>query len=327
MLNLLSYVKSDLWDYNLPSTPFTIMKKAKSIFGDKSGNKGIWNSIKFTKRTLPEELIKREKLRLMEVIKDEEILPIRARSPKWIWYAAASFALLMTVGSIFLLQENKFETSYGQISTIILPDGSDVTLNGNSSLSYSPVTWSLFDSRKVKLQGEAFFDIAKMEVGGEKINFQVVTSNLEIEVLGTKFNVMDRGTSEVVVLEEGKVQVMTPSDQIPLQMTPGDYVAFDKSLKQIHQMVVLPEEYTSWKDKYILLDNKTLGEVAQIISSVYGKKVIFQNMADKKIPLEGKVPSDEIRILVGALRLVTKLEITFDEDVITVHSSSEKITQ
>ncbi|SFB10208.1 ferric-dicitrate binding protein FerR, regulates iron transport through sigma-19 [Algoriphagus aquimarinus] len=314
----------------MPPSVIYNMKKSRSIFGDKQGGPEIWNSIKFAKRKLPEELIASQKNRLMEGILDDKkstpIIPIQPRKTIWIWYAAASIVLLMTVGSFLLLKENNFETSYGQIATVHLPDGTSVTLNGNSSISYSPISWRFFNNRNVSLTGEAFFDVAKKEVDGKRIKFQVLTRNLQVEVLGTRFNVIDREGNESVVLEEGKVQLMIPDVQIPLQMVPGDYVGYDASKKRMLQMVVLTEEYTSWKDKYILLDNKTLGELAQIITTVYGKKVVFQNDEDKKIPLEGKVPSDEIRILIAALRLATKLEISLENDVVTVSNSSKTIT-
>lgn len=307
------------------------MKKSKTIFGDKPENSGIWHSIKFSKRKLSEELISKEKHRLFSELQDSshttKVIPLPPKRTKWMWYAAASVVLLIAMGSFLFLKENSFETSYGQISTVKLPDGTSVTLNGNSVISYSPLSWSLFNTRKVRLEGEAFFDVEKKKVKGEKVKFQVVTSNLNIEVLGTRFNVTDREAIETVVLEEGSVQVKIPNLEIPLQMVPGDFVGYDESKKRILQMVVLTEEYTSWKDKYILLDNKTLGELAQIITTVYGKKVLFKNNEDKKIPLEGKVPSDEIRVLISALSLATKLDIGIENEVVIISNSAQQVTK
>lgn len=306
------------------------MKKSRSIFGDKPDKTGIWNSIKFAKRKLPEELLTREKLRLFSELDQKahstKVFALQPNRSKWMWYAAASIVLVMAVGSFLFLRENSFETTYGQISTLKLPDGTSVTLNGHSSISYSPMQWNLFDSREVRLEGEAFFDVVKKEVEGKKIKFQVETSNLQIEVLGTRFNVTDREENEAVVLEEGSVQVLIPEVQIPIQMVPGDFVGYDEGNKRVLQMVVQTEQYTSWKDKYILLDNKTLGELAQMITTVYGKKVVFKNQDDKKIPLEGKVPSDEIRVLIAALRLVTKLEISIEDNVVIINNSNNKVT-
>lgn len=280
---------------------------------------------------MPEELISKEKHRLFSGLQEgshtTQVIPLRPKRTKWMWYAAASIVLLMAMGSFLFLKENSFETSYGQIATVKLPDGTSVTLNGHSVISYSPLRWSLFNSRKVKLEGEAFFDVVKKKVKGEKVKFQVVTSNLNIEVLGTRFNVTDRAANETVVLEEGNVQVKIPNLEIPLQMVPGDFIGYDEGKKRILQLVVLTEEYTSWKDKYILLDNKTLGELAQIITTVYGKKVVFKNNEDKKIPLEGKVPSDEIRVLISALSLATKLDIGIENEVVIISNSAQQVTK
>ncbi|GGZ16735.1 hypothetical protein GCM10007049_06390 [Echinicola pacifica] len=232
----------------------------------------------------------------------------------------------MSLGTFLVLKEESYETAYGQLLQLELPDGSSVTLNGNSSISYSPMVWKLFDSRKLKLTGEVFFDVAKKEKEGQSVKFQVLTRNLTIEVLGTRFNVIDRAGKESVVLEEGIVQLFLPQAEKPLEMLPGDYISYNSRISAMLRMKVQPEEYTSWKDKYIVLNNKTLGELAQIITSVYGKKVIFQNPGDKEIPLEGKVPSDEIKILITALHLVTKLDIKLKDDIVTISNSQEELT-
>jgi ferric-dicitrate binding protein FerR (iron transport regulator) len=123
----------------------------------------------------------------------------------------------------------------------------------------------------------------------------------------------------VVVLEEGEVQVSLPDRDTPFQLVPGDYIRYSKGDHNIERGSVVTEGFTSWKDNYILLDNKTLGDLAQIITTVYGRKVVFKNETDKQIILEGKVPSDEIHVLVKALRLATKLNISMEGDVVFIN--------
>ena len=298
------------------------MKKSKPIFYDKTDNKEDVGKISFVKRKLPQELLVQEKGKLMGRI---ESLAVETKTKSLIFwrttllrYAAATVTLILAFTLLVLVDRNTFETTYGEVATFKLPDGTLVTLNGNSSLTYSSLYWKYFDNRKVKLEGEAFFDVVKRKLSNKAIKFQAITENLEVEVLGTKFNVIDRADNEVVVLEEGKVQVRLPDMELPIQLSPGGYLSFDKISSKIEQGTVVTEGFTSWKDNYIILDNKTLGDLAQIITTVYGKKVVFTNEADKQIKLAGKVPSNEIEMLVKALRLATKLEVSMEGEIVFI---------
>jgi len=299
------------------------MKNSKPIFYDKIDDKKDVGSISFVKRKLPKELVALEKGNLMSRIESVSVDTKTKTLVSWrsflLRYAAASVALILAFALLFSLDRNTFGTTYGEVTTFRLPDGTSVTLNGNSSLSYSSLHWKFFDNRKVKLEGEAFFDVVKKKLADKPIKFQVITENLEVEVLGTRFNVIDRADNEVVVLEEGKVQVSLPDNELPVQLLPGDYIRYDKMSRKVEQGTVVTEGFTSWKDNYIILDNKTLRDLAQIITTVYGKKVVFKNEADKQIILAGKVPSDEIEMLVNALRLATKLNVSMEGGIVFIN--------
>ena len=106
---------------------------------------------------------------------------------------AGIFLLILTIGlgSYFLGQGKtksinddycEIVVPYGGKSSVILPDGSNVWLNAGSRMKY----YRSFDveSREVFLEGEAYFDVKR-----EKYPFIVHTSHLDIQVLGTVFNV------------------------------------------------------------------------------------------------------------------------------------------
>ena len=121
---------------------------------------------------------------------------------------AAAVLLLMAVGwSIYQWSSPKMlhaATTNGEIRKIDLPDGSIVTLNENSIIHY-PTDWSKGETRKVKLEGEAYFEIEKKVSTNAK--FQVITKDLMVEVFGTVFNVNTRHKATKVYLEEGIVKV------------------------------------------------------------------------------------------------------------------------
>src|SRR5690606_15777064 len=107
-------------------------------------------------------------------------------------------------------------TGYGETRKINLPDGSLVVLNANSELKYES-NWQQAPMREVWLQGEAFFEVVKTT---EEKQFIVHTGSLDVEVLGTQFNVHNRHQKVQVVLSSGKVKLQPLERQESLLMNP-----------------------------------------------------------------------------------------------------------
>lgn len=299
------------------------MKKSKPIFDDliKEGENPV--KVFFAKRSLSKSVLAQEKSKLLQrIATDEGGLETKSGVRNWraniFRYAAAAVVLVVSVVAVISFDKVSHQTAYGEVASVQLPDGTKVTLNGNSLLNYSRFYWWVLEERKVSLNGEAFFDVVKRKTKEGDLKFQVFTEHLKVEVLGTEFNVIDRANQEVVVLEEGSVQVSVLSTEATIPLNPGEYMSYDKINFKVEHGSVVTEGYTSWKDNYIVLDNKTLGDLAQIINTVYGKKVVFKNISDKDIILEGKVPSNEINVLIHALRLATNLKIHMEGDTVFV---------
>tara|TARA_R110000868_G_scaffold68720_5_gene203264 strand:- start:3268 stop:4176 length:909 start_codon:yes stop_codon:yes gene_type:complete len=112
--------------------------------------------------------------------------------------------LIVGMGLYFMFffnQLTKVDTLVAQKTTIELPDASQVVLNSLSEVRYNEKKWST--NREIELKGEAFFDVAK----GAK--FDVVTTTGTVSVLGTEFNVKQRGTIFEVSCFEGTVRVVS----------------------------------------------------------------------------------------------------------------------
>ena len=127
---------------------------------------------------------------------------------------AAAFALMFALYQLFIFT-NSLATDFGKTAVVALDDHSHVTLNAKSKISY-PNFFTY--NRTIKLDGEAFFEVAKGNT------FTVKTPQGEVQVLGTKFNVIARpGFFEVVCLE-GRVKVCANS--IIEILTHGNAVRF-----------------------------------------------------------------------------------------------------
>ena len=122
---------------------------------------------------------------------------------------AAVIAVLLT-GSYFYINSlnEKVTTGFAERSEVILPDNSELFLNADSRISYSEKNWD--NQRNIKLDGEAFFKVAK----GKK--FTVSTEQGTVTVLGTQFNVENRKGIFEVTCYEGLVSVTHNGKEIKL---------------------------------------------------------------------------------------------------------------
>lgn len=202
---------------------------------------------------------------------------------------AASVSLLFLLAFLFLyssLQVGTVEyaTAYGEKRTIQLPDASVVVLNANSRISF-PEKWSGSENRLVRLEGEAFFVVTHKE---NEQKFIVETKDgMQVEVLGTAFDVSSRGNRNRVVLASGKVRLNYEQDdeEKQLVMKPGDLVERAGKTAEVIRKKVRPELYTSWKDNKVIFDNTSLGEIATMLEEVYGYSVTMQEaeLAEMKL--------------------------------------------
>jgi transmembrane sensor len=262
----------------------------------------------------------------------------QVKSPrKWPWYAeiwkvaAACTAILVVtlLVRMALTQDDKwivYQTQYGEIKYLTLPDSSTVSLNGNSSIKYLS-QWDASKPREVLLVGEAFFEVTHT-INHQK--FIVKTANqLDVEVLGTKFTVSDRNGKTRVVLNSGKVQLHIPSSSAnsanQLVMKPGELAEYTASQQKVVTRIVKPEVYSSWKDKKLIFDNTSMEEIASILEQTYGFTVTIADEALKTRRFKGSFPVDNIDGLLEALSISFNLDITRSGDQIQFSSKTSPL--
>ncbi|MBB5286421.1 ferric-dicitrate binding protein FerR (iron transport regulator) [Rhabdobacter roseus] len=226
--------------------------------------------------------------------------------------AATVAVLLVSLGVLWWSRvpgaSQTFQTDYGQVQRIELSDGSVVTLNAHSSLK---VVENLKDQpvREVWLTGEAYFAVAKRQGG----KFIVHTPEASIEVLGTEFNVNTRRQQTKVVLQEGKIQLLT--DQAPaLTMKPGDMATVKENDQAVQLQIVQPEHYNAWKESYLVLDDRPVTEIVDMLEDTYGLRVQFENKVLLSKKLTGKLSLKEMDDFIENLSTIldTDVEKTTD---------------
>ncbi len=230
------------------------------------------------------------------------------------WLKIAATVLILVVSmvgyNIYQHQEVDIVTSFGERKVIELADGTVVDLNANSTLSYVRN-----NPRKVTLDGEAYFTVSKKPDTGER--FYVVTKDLDVEVLGTVFNVNSRDRKTEVVLQEGKVRLdMKEEGDLIMERGGLELVSYSMEEKKIirKEEKVDTELHTSWKDGMLIFDNTPLSEVLKTIEDIYGVHVIFEESADPNKLLNGGVPSDDLDVFIQTLQAIYALDIEHAED-------------
>lgn len=191
------------------------------------------------------------------------------------WLAAASVVLVL--GSVgwflrgsFLYQT--YQTSFGETKSVLLPDGSKVTLNANSLLRFPRFGFGT-KNREVFLKGEASFSVTHTP---DHQKFVVKTNKqFEVVVLGTEFSVYARQRISKVVLSKGKVQVRYQQGrtQRQIMLKPGDLVTLDRQNNMDKKAVSHPQNYAAWEQKRFVFEETSLQDVAYLLQENYGLEV------------------------------------------------------
>lgn len=165
-------------------------------------------------------------------------------------------------------QLNQLIIPYGKTSEVVLPDGTKVVLNAGSRLVYPEVFKD--KNREVLLVGEAFFDVEH----DSEHPFVVQTTDIRIQVLGTRFNVSAYPADKTIetVLTEGKVRLEKNNAGIfseSIDLNPNELASFNKSTKKALVLSVDTENYTLWKDGLFKFESTDLNRIVKKLERYY----------------------------------------------------------
>lgn len=176
-------------------------------------------------------------------------------------------------------QPTTVETLVAQKTTIELPDASKVVLNALSEVSYNEGKWET--KREISLEGEAFFDVAK------GATFDVVTPNGTVSVLGTEFNVKQRGAFFEVACFEGTVRVVADGHTEILEV--GDnFTLFDGEVTTGKNSFDEPQ----WTKNSSYFQRTPLLEVFAELERQYDVTLTFENVDTDQLFTGGFVHND-----------------------------------
>jgi transmembrane sensor len=265
-------------------------------------------------------------------------------------YAAILIIFFAVGGGAFLtgrmtnkVQNNNYceiSAPLGGKSSIILPDGTKIWLNAGSKIKYD----GKFDitSRELFLEGEAYFDVAK-----KNKPFIVHTSDIDIRVYGTSFNVKSYPDEDRIetTLVEGLIRIEQKESDETLYLSPKEKLVFHKLNKELevkepskdtiektvktpaHQEIlkieegnfieisknVNTEESVSWKDGSLVFNQETLENLAKKLERKYDISFKFENEDLKNYSFSGTLRDFPLEQVLQAIKYTSPIDYTINE--------------
>lgn len=235
------------------------------------------------------------------------------------WRVAASLVMILGIG--YLTQHYLFSPpemlsviSGGEKQELVLPDGSEITLNSHSQLFY-PEKFQK-DKREVKLKGEAFF---KVERNPEKPFRISIEDKATVEVLGTSFNIRSQkeGESISLLVVEGRVLLSSAEEEEPGLILNKDEQA------TVQRGVLRRDEYVdknmlSWKTGILFFDQSFIEDVVDQLESHYKKEILLDENIPGDLLFTSIIDNQDLESVLEELSMVLGLTFSYEDDLIRI---------
>lgn len=190
---------------------------------------------------------------------------------------------------------------YGNRSEVKLPDGSVIRLNSGSDITY---IYNVKEKiRRVRFQGEGFFDVAK-----SKEPFVVEMANgLEVKVLGTSFNLQAYAEDPTVQasLVEGSIEISRHDTK--LSMKAGDMAVFDKATNKLAKAEGILSHTYGWLENKLYMDDMPLADVCKYLERWYNVEIAIPQGLGETIRYNGVIKEESITDVMDALSRLSKI--------------------
>lgn len=261
--------------------------------------------------------------RLFAQIKQEENSGKKyLRLKRWLPYAAA-VALIATIAGwsmwylpdSFSMDWKTLATTKGEVKEIMLPDSSRVWLNENSVLEY-PEAFEQ-KNRRLRLSGEAYFEVTK----DKQRPFIVSSKDMNVLVLGTKFNFRNAQTEKIVEVSllEGEVKASGAHEEGSITLSPGQKVELNKDTGKMKVMNTNALLDAVWHSDMVKLQNADISQIAQLIEEIYDVKVILSPGVENISTYSGELKKKgTVTDMLDALKRTLHIKYKKHKDIIFI---------
>jgi len=180
-------------------------------------------------------------------------------------------------------QLNQIVVPYGKHSFIVLSDGTKMWLNSGSRAIYP--TKFVKNERQIFVEGEAYLEVTK----DPNHRFIVKTNDIDVKVLGTKFNISSYpdDTRSSVVLLEGSVEASVNNNKIKIK--PNEIFNYEKQTNQSEVSITNAIEHISWIDGWLLCKTENMADILIKLSRYYNININILDEQVRSLTLSGKL--------------------------------------
>ncbi|HEX6169783.1 MAG TPA: FecR domain-containing protein [Chitinophagaceae bacterium] len=223
--------------------------------------------------------------RFQKRVTDQKEIPQIISRSRFSWMKVAASAILVAglgIAVYFLINKNNEPTEMvaqtGQnVLVDTLPDGSVITLNKRSTITYP----SKFkgDTRAIALKGEAFFNVAP----DKKKPFVISVNDVQVTVVGTSFNIKSENGNTEVVVETGIVRVSRSGKTV--ELSAGEKINMHANDSNAIKEPVTDKLYNYYRSKVFVCDDTPLWKLVQVLNEAYDANIIIgrKELNDKKL--------------------------------------------
>jgi transmembrane sensor len=213
---------------------------------------------------------------------------------------------------------NTLKVPYGKRFKLTLSDGTVVSLNSGTTFRY-PEQFGINGKRNVYLTGEAFFEVSK----DKQHPFIVNANKVDIEVLGTKFNISAYPENPTVnsTLVEGSIQMYEIENKLNLVLLkPNQMATWQNNAKKITTKEVDPSFFAAWTKGELAFKDTPFSTIAKIIQRTYDVEIINENSDLAKQSFTGsiKISESSVENILELLKRDTPFKYSIKENTITI---------
>jgi transmembrane sensor len=261
-------------------------------------------------------------LRMQQRLKDGKVnalTPVKSFTKGWLRIAASIIIIIGAgwLGYLFFSTNNVEQvaavtvSSANKVTTDTLPDGTVITVNKHSTISY-PSSFK-GNTREVVLNGEAFF---KVTPNKEK-PFIIHVNDVTVRVVGTSFNIKSENGNTEVIVETGIVQVI--KNKHAVRLVPKEKVITRWKDSTLVKDSVHDELYNYYRSKEFICNNTPLQELVEKLNEAYNANIIIDNDTLKNLPITTVFKDESLDNILAVISETFKIKIEKTGNQIILH--------
>ena len=284
------------------------LKESEKNRSDFTDTRDLWLSCNASADNELEVDIALDRLK-MRIMNEHERIEKKTRRSFIRWYQAAA-VLLVLFGLYFwlsieqtepkLMVQNQLITAKGSKGKFTLPDGTVVWLNSESRLVYPDQFAD--GKRTVNLVGGAYFEVVR----DEKKPFIIKAGDVDVEVLGTSFNISSYPFKDNIetALLSGSVKISGPSVRREIYLKPNEVFEYKKDLHAVSVKSVNASLYADWIKDRLVFDNRPLSDILISMEGWYNMDIVCPEKFAESTYMSFTIRQEDIDEILRAMSFI-----------------------